>query len=207
MTVTAARPITTEQAAPTASRLRAEGVSLGYRDRTVVQGLDLSVPDGRVSAIVGPNGCGKSTLLRGLVRLLAPSAGQVVLDGEDISSIPTKEVARRIGLLPQAPLAPEGLSVAELVAHGRHPHQGLLRRHSAEDDAVVAEAMRLTDTIDLADRLVDELSGGQRQRDAPTASSPGSTRRWSAPRRACPGGGRRWTPRRSAGRWWRSRSP
>lgn len=145
-------------------QLRAQSLTLGYREAAVVDRLDLDVPDGQVTAIVGPNGCGKSTLLRGFARLLPARSGAVLLDGRAIAELPTKAVARQIGLLPQSPVAPEGLCVAELVAHGRHPHQGLLRRHSAEDDAVVAEAMRLTDTIDLADRLVDELSGGQRQR-------------------------------------------
>lgn len=145
-------------------QLRAQSLTLGYREAAVVDRLDLDVPDGQVTAIVGPNGCGKSTLLRGFARLLPARSGAVLLDGRAIADLPTKAVARQIGLLPQSPVAPEGQCVAELVAHGRHPHQGLLRRHSAEDDAVVAEAMRLTDTIDLADRLVDELSGGQRQR-------------------------------------------
>ncbi len=146
------------------ARLRAEAVTLGYRDRTIVEGLDLAVPDGEVTAIVGPNGCGKSTLLRGLARLLPVKAGRVLLDGKDLAKTPTKAVAQRIGLLPQAPIAPEGLTVAELVAHGRHPHQGILRRASHEDDLVVAQALELTGTTGLAERLVDELSGGQRQR-------------------------------------------
>ncbi len=145
-------------------RLQAQRLSLGYRDRTVVEGLDLSVPDGAVTAIVGPNGCGKSTLLRGMARLLPARAGSVLLDGRALASIPTKTVAQQIGLLPQAPIAPEGLTVAELIAYGRHPHQGLLRRMSAEDDEVVAEAMELTNTLGLAERVVEELSGGQRQR-------------------------------------------
>lgn len=150
--------------APVPARLRAESVSLGYRDRTVVDGLDLDVPDGEVTAIVGPNGCGKSTLLRGLARLLPTRGGRIVLDGRDLARTPTKAVARSIGLLPQGPIAPEGLTVAELIAHGRHPHQGILRRASREDDAVVAESMELTGTTGLAERVVDELSGGQRQR-------------------------------------------
>lgn len=165
MTTDAAAAAAAVPATPTpSSRLQAEGLSLGYRDRTVVEDLDLEVLDGAVTAIVGPNGCGKSTLLRGLARLLPAQAGRVLLDGQALSSIPTKQVARQIGLLPQAPVAPEGLTVAELIAHGRHPHQGLLRRASREDDAVVAEAMELTDTLGLAERVVEELSGGQRQR-------------------------------------------
>lgn len=137
--------------APAPPRLRAESVSLGYRDRTVVDRLDFDVPDGEVTAIVGPNGCGKSTLLRGLARLLPTRGGCIVLDGRDLAKSPTKAVARSIGLLPQGPIAPEGLTVAELIAHGRHPHQGILRRPSREDDAVVAESMELTGTTGLAE--------------------------------------------------------
>ena len=120
--------------------------------------------DGRVTAIVGPNACGKSTLLRGLARLLKPSGGQVILDGHDIGGLHTKEVARRLGLLPQTSIAPEGITVADLVSRGRFPHQKVLRQWSRDDEAAVADAMRCTGVTDLAGRLVDELSGGQRQR-------------------------------------------
>ena len=144
--------------------LEAEGVTLAYGDRVVVDALDLAVPPGRITAIVGANACGKSTVLRALSRLLAPSAGRVVLDGKDVQRLPTKQVARTLGLLPQSPIAPEGIAVADLVARGRHPHQGLLARWTAADDEAVAEALELTDTTALADRAVDELSGGQRQR-------------------------------------------
>ena len=161
-TPTTAAPAPTGEGGP--ARLRTEGLALGYRDRTVIDGLDLTVPDGAVTAIVGPNGCGKSTLLRGMARLLPARAGSVLLDGRSLASIPTKAVARQIGLLPQAPITPEGLTVSELISHGRHPHQGLLRRMSREDDAVVAEVMELTNTTALAERVVEELSGGQRQR-------------------------------------------
>ena len=146
------------------TRLHAEHLSLGYADRTVVRDVDLAVPAGRVTAIVGANACGKSTLLRGLVRLLAPSGGAVLLDGHDLHRLPTREVARRVGLLPQSPLVPEGVTVADLVSRGRHPHQGVWRRWSATDEAAVAEALALTDAAPLADRPVEELSGGQRQR-------------------------------------------
>ncbi|MGY1732810.1 ABC transporter ATP-binding protein [Geodermatophilus sp. SYSU D01045] len=145
-------------------RLAAEGLRLAYDDRVVVDGLDLTFTDGSFTAIVGPNGCGKSTLLRALGRLLRPAAGQVLLDGRAIARTPTREVARVLGLLPQTPVAPSGLTVADLVARGRHPHQSWLRQWSAEDEAVVAEALTWTDMGDLADRPVDELSGGQRQR-------------------------------------------
>ena len=144
--------------------LEVRDVTLGYGDRVVVDALDLVVPAGRITVIVGANACGKSTLLRAMARLLAPRSGQVVLDGKDLHRQPTKQVARVLGLLPQSPTAPEGIAVADLVARGRHPHQGLLSRWSAADDRAVAEALRMTDTLDLADRPVDELSGGQRQR-------------------------------------------
>jgi iron complex transport system ATP-binding protein len=113
---------------------------------------------------VGPNGCGKSTLLRALGRLMRPTSGQVLLDGREIARTPTREVAKVLGLLPQSPIAPEGLTVGDLVARGRHPHQTWLRQWSREDEAVVAEALAWTDMAELADRRVDELSGGQRQR-------------------------------------------
>ncbi|MEW5810322.1 MAG: ABC transporter ATP-binding protein [Actinomycetota bacterium] len=148
----------------TDSRLRTENLSLGYSDTAIVTDLTVAVPDGRITVIVGPNACGKSTLLRGLARLLRPTAGRVVLDGADISSLHTKEVARRVGLLPQTSVAPEGITVADLVARGRFPHQKLLRQWSSDDEDAVTEAMTLTGVSELADRLVDELSGGQRQR-------------------------------------------
>jgi iron complex transport system ATP-binding protein len=145
-------------------RLAAESLSLAYDDRVVVRDLDLQLTDGSFTAIVGPNGCGKSTLLRALGRLLRPAAGQVLLDGRAIARTPTREVARVLGLLPQTPVAPEGLTVGDLVARGRHPHQSWLRQWSRDDEVAVAEALTWTDMADLADRPVDELSGGQRQR-------------------------------------------
>jgi iron complex transport system ATP-binding protein len=150
---------------PASGRLRAERLSLRYDDGpTVVEQLDLVVPDGRVTCIVGPNACGKSTLLRALARLLRPSAGTVTLDGTEIHRRPTKEVARRLGLLPQAPSAPEGLTVEDLVGRGRFPHQRLFQGWSEADEAAVETALTLTDTVVLRHRAVDELSGGQRQR-------------------------------------------
>jgi iron complex transport system ATP-binding protein len=145
-------------------RLRAEGVRLAYGERTVVDGLDLDVLAGTVTAVIGPNGCGKSTLLRALGRLLKPTAGSVLLDGERIDKLPTREVAKVLGLLPQAPTAPEGLTVADLVARGRHPHQAWYRQWSADDEEAVGQALEWTGIADLAERPVDELSGGQRQR-------------------------------------------
>ncbi|MFT4210527.1 MAG: ABC transporter ATP-binding protein [Microbacterium sp.] len=146
------------------SRIRAQGLSIGYGDRTVVSGLDVEIPTGELTVIVGPNACGKSTLLRGLARMLPPAAGVVELDGAPIGSYPPKEVARRLGLLPQSPIAPDGIVVADLVGRGRYPHQGLLRQWSAADRDAVAAAMARAQVSDLADRGVDELSGGQRQR-------------------------------------------
>lgn len=136
----------------------------GYGDRAVLNGLDLDLPSGRITAIVGANACGKSTLLRSLSRLLMPRAGQVLLDGRPLHRIPPRELARILGLLPQTPLAPEGITVSDLVSRGRHPHQCLFRRWSRADDQAVADAMTVTRTLDLAERPVDELSGGQRQR-------------------------------------------
>lgn len=144
--------------------LVAEGLSLSYDRRLVVDRLDLEVPTGQVTAIVGANGCGKSTLLRGLGRLLKPTSGRVLLGGEDLAHLAPRRVARDVGMLPQAPVAPEGITVADLVGRGRSPHQGMFRRWTTEDELVVAEALVATDTADLAERRVDELSGGQRQR-------------------------------------------
>ncbi|MFD7652762.1 ABC transporter ATP-binding protein [Actinosynnema sp. NPDC059797] len=145
-------------------RLRARALSVGYGERLVVSGLDLDVPSGSVTAVIGPNGCGKSTLLRALGRLLPARSGEVLLDGERIDRKPTREVAKVLAVLPQSPRAPEGLTVAELVARGRHPHQAWYRQWSAEDEAAVASALEMTGMGGLADRAVDELSGGQRQR-------------------------------------------
>ena len=146
------------------SRLRADHVRLAYDEHVVVQELDLAIPDGQITVIVGPNACGKSTLLRALARLLKPSSGEVILDGELIHRLPTKEVARRLGLLPQTPIAPQGILVVDLVARGRTPHQRLFQQWSDEDERAVRAALAATNTVDLADRPVDELSGGQRQR-------------------------------------------
>ena len=145
-------------------RLRAERLSIGYEDTAIIGDLTVDVLDGRFTAIVGPNACGKSTLLRGFARLLKPSGGQVILDGQDIGALHTKEVARRLGLLPQTSIAPEGISVADLVSRGRFPHQKVLRQWSRADAVAVADAMACTGVGELAGRLVDELSGGQRQR-------------------------------------------
>ncbi|MDU0292430.1 ABC transporter ATP-binding protein [Saccharothrix longispora] len=148
----------------TAVRLQAQDLSVGYGERAVVSGLDLDVVAGSVTAVIGPNGCGKSTLLRALGRLLPARGGAVLLDGKRIDRTPTREVAKVLAMLPQAPQAPEGLTVADLVARGRHPHQAWYRQWSPADEEAVGEALRMTGMDDLASRTVDELSGGQRQR-------------------------------------------
>ncbi|MFF5565701.1 ABC transporter ATP-binding protein [Streptomyces sp. NPDC012623] len=144
--------------------LQARDVRLGYDGREVVRGLSLDIPPGGITMIVGPNACGKSTLLRSMARLLAPSSGSVLLDGRSVHAMPTKEVAAVLGILPQSPVAPDGITVSDLVGRGRYPHQGWFRRWTAEDDEAVARALLATDVLELAARPVDELSGGQRQR-------------------------------------------
>ncbi|MEV7176883.1 ABC transporter ATP-binding protein [Kitasatospora sp. NPDC093679] len=146
------------------TRLAGAELTLAYEKRTIAEGLTVAVPDRSFTVVVGPNACGKSTLLRALSRTLRPAAGSVLLDGQDIATIPARKVARTLGLLPQSSVAPDGITVAELVARGRYPHQGLLRQWSARDEEVVTESMAATGVDTLADRLVDELSGGQRQR-------------------------------------------
>ncbi|MFF1394586.1 ABC transporter ATP-binding protein [Streptomyces sp. NPDC058287] len=146
------------------TRLSTSALTLAYEDRTVVHDLDLAVPDGRITVIVGPNACGKSTTLRALGRLLKPRSGSVLLDGEALTKLPTKKIAQQIGLLPQTPVAPEAITVADLVARGRQPHQHWWQQWSDADERAVTEAMERTDVAALADRSVDELSGGQRQR-------------------------------------------
>ncbi|MFC6013755.1 ABC transporter ATP-binding protein [Nocardia lasii] len=146
------------------SRLAAHEITVGYDKRVISTQLSVAIPDDTFTVIVGPNACGKSTLLRALSRLLRPSAGTVLLDGKAISSYPAKQVARKLGLLPQTSTAPEGISVADLVARGRYPHQKLIRQWSRADEDAVITAMAATGVTELAPRLVDELSGGQRQR-------------------------------------------
>ncbi|MCZ2527162.1 ABC transporter ATP-binding protein [Streptomyces sp. HB2AG] len=144
--------------------LHVEGLTAGYPGCPVVDGVDLAVPAGRVVAVVGPNGCGKSTLLRAVARLHRPDAGTVTVGGEDVWKLPPRRAAHRLALLPQAPQAPEAITVAGLVRYGRHPHQGLFRQWSREDERAVREALAATGVEALAGRRLDELSGGQRQR-------------------------------------------
>lgn len=159
-----ARTQPTRPPSVTQTRLHAADVTIGYDQRVISEHLSVQIPDGAITVIVGPNACGKSTLLRALSRLLKPAAGQVLLDGKSISSYPAKEVARRLGLLPQTSIAPDGITVGDLVARGRYPHQKLLKQWSPDDERAVVDAMRATRIQDLSGRLVDELSGGQRQR-------------------------------------------
>jgi len=147
-----------------ATTLATRDLSLAYADRLIIDQLTLDIPAGQVTAIVGPNGCGKSTLLAGLARILAPRSGAVVLDGRTIQSMSTKEVARKLALLPQDANAPDGLTVEELIQFGRQPYRGLMRQWSPQDAEIVHAALQATQLESLADRPLDALSGGQRQR-------------------------------------------
>ncbi|PEJ58225.1 Fe(3+)-dicitrate ABC transporter ATP-binding protein [Bacillus sp. AFS002410] len=163
MKLTAAE-IQSQKMSKTESRLWTENITIKYDNRVISRNLSVQIPDGSFTVIVGPNGCGKSTLLRTLSNLLKPSAGEILLDGKAITSYKSKEVARKLGLLPQSSTAPDGITVANLVSHGRYPYQNLIRQWTDEDEAAVMSAMELTNTSDLSHRYVDELSGGQRQR-------------------------------------------
>jgi len=148
----------------TTPALRAAGLTLGYDERSVVHGVDLDIAPGSLTVLVGANASGKSTLLRGLSRLMTPLSGRVLVEGRDATALRGRELARILGVLPQSPIAPEGIIVADLVARGRYPHHGIFGGHRSDDDAVVAAALDATDAAELASRRVDELSGGQRQR-------------------------------------------
>ncbi|MGD1904047.1 MAG: ABC transporter ATP-binding protein [Geitlerinemataceae cyanobacterium] len=144
--------------------LTARNLTLAYEGNTIIESLDLAIPHGQIVTLVGPNGCGKSTLLRGMAKLLAPQTGAVYLDGDAIAELPAKTLAKRLGILPQSPPAPEGLTVRELVAQGRYPHQTWLQQWSREDEWQVERAIATTDLQEFANRPLDRLSGGQRQR-------------------------------------------
>ncbi|MFB7408059.1 ABC transporter ATP-binding protein [Streptomyces sp. NPDC056202] len=162
-TETATTHTASAQTAP-AHQLEARAISAGYSGNPVIEDLSVRIEAGRITALVGPNACGKSTLLKSMARLLPLTAGSVLLEGADIHRLPTREVARRLGVLPQSPIAPESITVGDLVWRGRHPHRQFGRRRDAHDDTVIAEALRATGTAELVDRPVDQLSGGQRQR-------------------------------------------
>jgi len=153
--------VTTVSALP---RLAARGLSAGYPGRRVIENLDLEFAPGRITMIIGANACGKSTLLSVLARVIPPLGGTVELDGADVGTMPRRAFAQKVGLLPQHPTAPDGLTVAELVSRGRHPHRGIFQRWSAADTARVEDAMAKTGVSVLAERPVGDLSGGQRQR-------------------------------------------
>ncbi|MEJ8548053.1 ABC transporter ATP-binding protein [Brevibacillus borstelensis] len=144
--------------------LETRQLTLSYGERNIIESLDLTIPRGKITVFIGSNGCGKSTLLRSLARLLKPKEGAILLDGEAIAKRPTKEVAKRLAILPQGPVAPEGLTVLQLVKQGRYPHQSWLQQWSEEDEKMVVKALEATQLTALADRAVDSLSGGQRQR-------------------------------------------
>ncbi|SDO80509.1 iron complex transport system ATP-binding protein [Paenibacillus sp. yr247] len=144
--------------------LEAQSLQLTYGETSIFQSLSLQIPKGKITVFIGSNGCGKSTLLRSLARLLKPKSGAILLDSNEIAKLSTKEVARRMAILPQAPSAPEGLTVRQLVKQGRYPYQNWLQQWSAEDESKVQSALQLTDMLTYADRSVDSLSGGQRQR-------------------------------------------
>ncbi|MCG7386705.1 ABC transporter ATP-binding protein [Paenibacillus sp. ACRRY] len=143
---------------------QAEDLVAGYDNKTVIHGVDLAIPSNQISVIIGANGCGKSTLLKTLARLIKPISGKITLDGKPISKFPPKQLARVVGLLPQSPIVPEGISVADLVGRGRFPHQSLLSGWTKKDYEAVAEAMEIMDITEFANHNIDELSGGQRQR-------------------------------------------
>ena len=144
--------------------LSAQDLTLGFGEKIIIEDLDIAIPKGEITVLIGKNGCGKSTLLRSLARLLKPKHGKVYLDHKDITKLKTKDIAKKLSILPQAPQAPEGLTVYELVKQGRHPHRTLLKQWSEEDEAAVQHALSCTNITDLADQPVDSLSGGQRQR-------------------------------------------
>lgn len=144
--------------------LSAEHLSLSYGSAQILDNINLEVPEGKISVIIGANGCGKSTILRSLARLLTPQEGMVYLDGKAIHQQSSKEIAKKLAILPQGPEAPEDITVKDLCYYGRHPHKGLFSRQTPEDDAIVDRALSATKMTDFVNRTLDELSGGQRQR-------------------------------------------
>jgi len=144
--------------------LQAEHITSGYEQKTILEDVSIAIPSNKISIIIGANGCGKSTLLKTMARLIKPTGGHVMLDGKSIHQMPPKQLARVLGLLPQSPIVPEGITVADLVGRGRFPHQTLFKGWSKQDYEAVAEALEMMNITEFADRNIDELSGGQRQR-------------------------------------------
>jgi iron complex transport system ATP-binding protein len=144
--------------------LSAKNLTLGYGENIIIDDLDIKIPKGEITVFIGGNGCGKSTLLRSMARLLKPKSGSILLYGEEIANMKTKEIAKKLAILPQSPVSPEGLTVYELVKQGRHPYRSLMKQWSKEDEEAVTRALQSTNMLHLKDRAVDSLSGGQRQR-------------------------------------------
>lgn len=143
---------------------RAKKVISGYDNKMILHDIELEIPSNKISVIIGANGCGKSTLLKTLAKLIKPSSGEITLDGKVIRKIPPKQLARVLGILPQSPVVPEGITVADLIGRGRFPHQTLLSGWSKKDYEAVAEAMEIMNITEFANHDIDALSGGQRQR-------------------------------------------
>ncbi|EKU48621.1 ABC transporter ATP-binding protein [Staphylococcus massiliensis] len=146
------------------NRLKGQEITIGYEDHVILDNLDVEIPDGKVTSIIGPNGCGKSTLLKALSRILGCKSGEVLLDGKNIHKQSTKDIAKKIAILPQSPEVADGLTVGELVSYGRFPHQKGFGRLSAEDKKEINWALKVTGTDDFKHRAINDLSGGQRQR-------------------------------------------
>lgn len=146
------------------STLKALNLTLGYDEKEIIKNINIKIPEGKITALIGSNGCGKSTILRSLSRLLRPKVGSVLLDGKEIQKYSPKEVARKLAILPQNPIAPEGLSVESLCYYGRHPHKKIFSGYLEKDHKIVEWALKVTNMTDLKDRSLDSLSGGQRQR-------------------------------------------
>ncbi|WP_230874903.1 ABC transporter ATP-binding protein [Lysinibacillus cavernae] len=144
--------------------LEAQNLNVSYGENLILEDLNLQIPKGKITVLVGANGCGKSTLLRTFARLQKPKSGEIFLEDDKIEAISTKEVAKRLAILPQGPVAPEGLTVQQLIKQGRYPHQSWLKQWSTEDEKIVNNALEVTQMLEFADRPVDALSGGQRQR-------------------------------------------
>jgi iron complex transport system ATP-binding protein len=144
--------------------IQTKELTLSYGDTTIIDSLNLKIPKGEITVFIGGNGCGKSTLLRSVARLLKPKEGSILLDGKAISKMSTKDIAKKMAILPQSPEAPEGLTVLQLVKQGRYPYQSWLKQWSEEDEKAVIDALKATNMHEFAERSVDSLSGGQRQR-------------------------------------------